>query len=333
MTAPTRLRHRVGEAIVAHELWGPGHRVAVAVSGGLDSVVLLDLLRATAGWHRGALSVVTVDHGTRPGAAADAAFVLALARRAGIPALSIALGLAADASEDACRRARYRAFDALRVDRVALAHHRDDQAETVLLHLLRGTGTAGLGGMPRRRGRYVRPLLGIPRADLAAWARARGLSWREDPTNAAPRFLRNRLRHQVLPLLESLRPGAGAAIARAAEHAAHDEALLSEQARALAPGPDGFERDALLAAPRPLARRALLAALPGARATHLDAILATARRGHGRVHLPGGQVVRTQGAKIRVEPPASAAPAVVGSAGHGYPTRSRAARPTDPRET
>ncbi len=174
-------------------------------------MVLLDLLVASAGVHGGRLSVVTVDHGTRPGSAEDAAFVAARAEELGLACVVARLDLGEGASEDTCRRGRYAAFAALDVDRVALAHHRDDQAETALLALIRG---------------------GVSRAELAAWAEARGLRWRDDPTNDSPRFLRNRVRHEVIPLLDGLRAGAAEALARAATHAAQDDQWLEQASMA-----------------------------------------------------------------------------------------------------
>jgi tRNA(Ile)-lysidine synthase len=206
---PGRLRHRVGEGIRRDGLWAAGDRVTVAVSGGLDAMVLLDVLRETERWHRGRVEAVTVDHGLRPESSADAAFVWDWCRARGVPVRWVALGLGR-ASEAAARAARYSAYGE---GVVAIGHHRDDLAETVILALLRGTGHGP--PMRPRNGRFVRPLLGTPRADLRRWAEWRGLAWREDPTNRDPARLRNRIRHEVLPLLESVRPGAGAAIARA----------------------------------------------------------------------------------------------------------------------
>lgn len=289
-----RLAHTVGESVVRHRLWEAGDRVAVAVSGGVDSVVLLDVLVRTAGWHGAVLSVVTVDHGTRADTAAEAAFVEALAQEHGLPCLRVDLALG-PASQDACRRARYAAFHALDVDRVALAHHQDDQAETVLINLLRGTGPAGLEGMTRRRGRYVRPLLDVSRHAIAAYAEERGLAWREDPSNASERYLRSRVRHELLPLLEDLRPGATVAVARSATLAAEQGAVLD----ALVPD-DPWSRAWIAEGPEPVVRRFLLGS--GLANTHVDALLDAARRGTGTVTLPdatltvrGDRVVRRPG--------------------------------------
>jgi len=297
---PGRLRHRVGQVVRGHGLWEPGRHVAVAVSGGLDSVVLLDVLLATRAWHGAELSIVTVDHGIRPESAEDAAFVAALAHRHGLPCHTAALSLGPQASEDEARTARFAAFDAVVCDAVALAHHRDDQAETVVLQLLRGTGSAGLSGMSFRRGRFVRPLLGEAREALLAYARHRGLRWREDPSNGDPRYLRNRVRHEVLPLLEDVRPGAREALARAARAVADDRELVAAQL------PEGigppWPASWVGSGPAALVRRALLAALPTLTAAQLDDIVASARRGSGTiqlgsratVHISGRQVTLTQ---------------------------------------
>ena len=227
---PGRLRHRVGECIAREALWEPGHSVAVAVSGGLDSMVLLDVLHELTAWHGGRLTVITVDHGTRPSSSDDAAFVQEFCVARDLPCERARLELGESASELVCREARYDVFERLCVDRVALAHHRDDQAETVLLQLIRGAGTRGLGGMRARRGRYVRPLLQESRLALEEWAAWRTLPWRQDPSNTDHRFLRNRVRHQVLPMLESIRPGSAATLARAADNLAVDSDYLSSVA-------------------------------------------------------------------------------------------------------
>lgn len=310
MSRLTRLRHRVGEAVRAHALWQPGDRVAVAVSGGPDSVALLDLLARSQGMHGGVLSVITVDHGQHPRSAEHAAFVASLARRYELACAIVAPSLPPRASEARCRRARHAAFEAAEVDRVALAHHRDDQAETVLLALMRGSGAAGRSAMAWRRGRIVRPLLGTPRAELSSWLAHRGLPSVRDPTNDDRRFLRNELRHSVIPALEAARPGALACLARASAHARDDErfirAALAEHPHAR-PGPHGFERAFLASAPAALARRALGDALPDLHARHLDAILRAAQGGGGRLDLPGGRVVSMTDEHVSVHDAHSAA--------------------------
>lgn len=280
------LKVRVAERVARHRLWEAGQRVAVAVSGGRDSVCLLDLLVETAGLHGGRLSVVTVDHGTRPGSAEDAGFVASLAAARDLPVLVHTAALGPGASEEEMRELRRACFAALEVDVVALAHHRRDQVETALLGWMRGSGTRGLAGMAWRQGRLVRPLLDTDPAELVSWAQHRGLAWREDPTNTDPRFLRNRVRHELLPLLEALRAGSVAAMGRGAAFAAADDALLEELSRAAEERAGGGWSCRFIAdSPEPLVRRALLRALPDAHAGIVDAIVQAARRGHGVVEV------------------------------------------------
>lgn len=302
MSSPGRLRHRVGQAIAEQGLWEPGMAVVVAVSGGLDSVVLLDLLRQTRDWHGGILQVATVDHGTRPDSAADADWVAELARAWQLPCARFQLALGEGASEEVCRQGRRAALLSLDADRIALAHHRDDQAETVLLHLVRGAGTGGLASMAWCHGPWARPLLNTSRAELEAWAEHRDLSWREDPTNHQGRYLRNRIRRELMPLLEELRPGATAAMARSARLAADDAALLDALARQEDQPEQGpWEVEWLRSTPAPLVRRVLLRAAPELGSRHLDALLAAADRGHGAVELPGGRWLRIRRGRLRLE--------------------------------
>src|SRR5690606_33652142 len=181
------------------------------------------------------------DHRMREGSADDAAWVAGLCRAWDVPLIR-GSATAPLRTEDDARRARY-AFlhDAARqagADRIATAHHADDQAETVLFRIIRGTGLRGLAGVPERRGRIVRPLPPCRRAELGAYARAAGLRHRVDPTNLVLGYARNRLRHDVLPRLERIAPGAAGALARlarearAAEHAW--ESLLDDVGRAVA---------------------------------------------------------------------------------------------------
>lgn len=301
---PGRLRHRVLDAIREHSLWAPDHAVAVAVSGGLDSLVLLQLLVDTQPVHGARLSVVTVDHGTRPESAADADFVCAHARGLGLPVARADLALGQNASEATLREARHRVFAALEVDRVALAHHRDDQAETVLLHLLRGTGTRGLAAMGWRRDHLVRPLLDSSRTELEAYAEHRELAWREDATNRDPRFLRNRLRAEVMPLLEGLRPGAAKALARSAAVAAQDDAWLEQCVRDWRMSEEdrpGFSVDRLRQAPAALVGRLLLAEV-AMRAGQVSEVLALVARGQGTVDLGERGCWRIEAGRLRLEP-------------------------------
>jgi tRNA(Ile)-lysidine synthase len=237
--APAELRlvaDLAAKALAAAGAPAAGEGVAVAVSGGADSLALLHALRVLAGPRGWRLAVLTVDHGLRPGAAADAAWVGDHAKALGLPARVLTLAPGdlerhRDAGpEGAARAARYGALwpaaDQLGCRWLATGHTLDDQAETVLLQLLRGAGPDGLAGMAVRTGRLLRPLLGARRADTRACCAATGLAWREDPTNAADGPLRNRVRQRLLPLLEELRPGAAQALARTAALAADERDWL-----------------------------------------------------------------------------------------------------------
>ncbi len=296
-----RLALTVAEGIRRRGLWSPGDRVAVAVSGGMDSVVLLDLLARGQGVHGGELSVVTIDHGTRPASAADAASVVRLARELGLPCEVARAALGSDASEAACRELRYTVFDGLAVDRVALGHHRDDQVETSLLGWMRGGGTRAHAGMAWRRGRYVRPLLDQPREALARWAGGRALRWHDDPSNEDARFLRNRVRHELIPMMESLRPGCTNAMARGASHAASDELLLQELSQQAEPAAleAGWPSRWVTDTPGPLVRRALQRALGDVGSGSLDAIVAAARVGRGRVELGTLGTIVVEDSRVR----------------------------------
>ena len=286
-----RLQRIVGEAVAEGALWSRGDRVAVAVSGGIDSVVLLDVLCETSRWHGGQLSVVSVDHGTREGSADDLRFVCDLAQHLGLPIRTETLSLAAR-SEGAMRDARYAIFESLTVERVALAHHRDDLAETMLFRAIRGTGSTGLAAMRPARGRYVRPMLSVSRKEIREYAALRGLSFAEDPTNHMPIAARNRLRNEVLPLLEQIRPGAASGLARSAGVAARDDELLSAllDERPDASGPP-WQLTFVASAPEPLVRRALIRAVPGLGVEITDAVRAIARAGRGQLDAPGGRFV------------------------------------------
>jgi tRNA(Ile)-lysidine synthase len=291
----------VCERIRAEALWGPGDRVAVAVSGGLDSVVLLDLLVQTQTWHKGVLSVVTVDHGTRPGSSDDAAMVAQMAAELGLTCRVASLALGPDAAEATCRTARFEVFSALECTRVALAHHADDQAATVLLQLLRGAGTRGLGAMRARRGRVVRPLLGCRKETLLAWAHAHNLTWCEDPTNRSSKFLRNRVRDELLPAMEELRPGAVEALARGAGLAAEDDALLEVLAAGLPQAGQSDWSTAWVAETSPaLVGRVLRNRVPDLDAGQLQALREMARRGHGRLELRGQEAVEVAAGRVRL---------------------------------
>jgi tRNA(Ile)-lysidine synthase len=220
----TDLRRRFAEHL--HELAGPkaGDRVVVACSGGLDSTVLLHLLRFSPDVPALDLTVAHFDHRMRPESAEDAAWVKGLATAWGV---SIRVGRAERSlsSEGDARLARYeflyRERDGLGARWLLTAHHADDQAETVLFRILRGSGPGGLRGIPARGPRgLLRPLLPFARAELEAYAKVCRIGFRSDSTNNEPRYARNVIRHEILPRAE-------AAVARGARRSLVRLARLS----------------------------------------------------------------------------------------------------------
>ncbi len=245
------LASRVGSYIERHALIVPGDTVVVAVSGGADSLCLLYLLHALAPALGCRLHVAHLDHALRPDSAADATFVAEHAAALGLPCATRRQDVASLARqrrlspEHAGRLARY-AFlrevaievaaavaapvDPPRIAPIATGHTRDDQAETLLLNLARGSGLAGAAGMLPGRAGIVRPLLEVTRAETEAYCKARGLAPREDESNRSPCYARNRLRQEVLPLLEAVQPSARANLAHAARRLAGDLALIERLA-------------------------------------------------------------------------------------------------------
>jgi tRNA(Ile)-lysidine synthase len=205
-------------------------------------------------------------------------------------------------------------------ERIATAHTLDDQAETVLLRLLRGTGPAGLGGIPERSpdGRVVRPLLGVPRAEIERFARERGLVWREDASNRDPAFARARLRRDWLRELGAafnprwLRAVGDLAEAQRRESEWIEPLVEQEAAHRLARDGDGWTLACVgwerlpAAQARRLARRALFAAGAGRHVTrvHLERMLALARSGRtgARLELPGGLLLIRERGRVRLHP-------------------------------
>ena len=232
--APSELDNYLQARLPA--LIAPGGRAALALSGGVDSVVLLNLLLRAQRTLNFSLSAIHVNHHLSPHAKEWAAFCLALCAEHGVPLIvknvqvprRSPLGL-----EAAARSLRYQAFAELDTDVLLLAHHVDDQAETLLLNLLRGAGVRGAAGMPEsRRSALVlaRPLIDVPRASLMAYAKRHRLAWVEDESNGNTAFARNFLRHEVLPEIERRFPAYRQTLARAAQHFAEADTLLDELA-------------------------------------------------------------------------------------------------------
>lgn len=226
-----------------------GDRLVAGLSGGVDSVVLLDILARLARRRRISLAAIHVNHQLSPNAARWAAFCRRLCRNRGISLRIVKVTVPRGNSvEAAARRARYREFQRLRADYIVLAHSQDDQAETLLLQLLRGAGLRGAAAMPvlRRQERgerreersanrgsgpaILRPLLDMPRSDIERYARSRGLEWIEDESNADRQYARNFLRRDMLPLVAARFPAYRKTLARSARHFAEAARLLDDLA-------------------------------------------------------------------------------------------------------
>ena len=232
---------RTHDYILRHALFAAGDAVVVAVSGGADSLCLLYILHDVSPTLGLRLHVAHLDHALRPGSADDAAFAAAQARLLGLPYTVERVDVGALARrerlsiETAAREARYEFLRAVATRTgagvIATGHTRDDQAETVLMHVARGSGLNGLSGMAPRRDDIARPLLEISHAEALAYCAARGLTPREDESNRSRLYRRNRVRHEALPALDKIYPNAGANIARAARLLAGDLALIERLAR------------------------------------------------------------------------------------------------------
>ena len=218
----------------------PHARLMLALSGGLDSVVLLHALLALRDQYPFELQAVHVHHGLSPHADDWAGFCVRLCASHSVELHVSRVRVECDdpaGVEAAARRERQRIFAALDADFLLTAHQQDDQAETLLLQLLRGAGPKGLAAMAELQHRsgwcaaQLRPLLKATRAEILEYAQAQGLAWVEDESNQDPRYRRNALRHQVLPLLAEHFPGSGATLARAAALQADAAELLDDLAR------------------------------------------------------------------------------------------------------
>lgn len=296
----------VRDCIRRHALLTAGDTVLAAVSGGADSVALLFGLLEL----RGELGITVVaahlDHGLRGAASTtDRTFVEALTRRFGVPCVAESAAVPSGNVEAEARRVRYafleRAADLLGATKIATGHTRDDQAETVLLRLVRGAGPRGLGGIRPRRGRIVRPLLRCDRLEVRAFLVEHALEWRRDASNFDTTFERTRVRHGFLPALaRELNPRLAATLADLADLMREEDGVLDRLAAAGA-------RQSALAIPmlealeRPLARRAVriwwrrFGSDRRLGRDHIEAIMRLALRpaGGGEIAVPGGTVVRT----------------------------------------
>lgn len=270
------MERKVDQAIRAKGLLASGDRIVVAVSGGPDSVALFRcLVELRTRWHWD-ICIGHVDHGFRGAESeGDAKFVEVLGERFGVPVIVRRLHLnkydaklKKESLQEYARKARYRALEQMVLDRKAtklvLGHTADDQAETVLMWMLRGCGTGGLGGIPPKRGMYVvRPLLDIHRSEIVAYLEERQEEFRVDSSNVQPVYLRNRIRQHLIPQLKQYSPGIVNVLTRQAHILREDHAYLETLADEAfqrtcvsdVMGERQFDRMALLNVPLPIRRR------------------------------------------------------------------------------
>jgi tRNA(Ile)-lysidine synthase len=287
----------------------PGNHVAVAVSGGADSVCLLYVLNELAPSLGITLSVAHLNHKLR-GAASDedAEFVANLAENFRLPFhyKEVEVSAVAGNLEQAGRNARLEFFDSLIADRIATGHTLSDQAETMLYRLLRGSGTAGLAGIFPVAGSRIRPLIDCTRTEVREYLASFRIPWREDVTNSDTSYARNHIRHQILPALPA---GVETILARTSELAREEEAYWKDEIDRLAGKYLTWKAKALLinaddlsklpvAVQRRLLRRAIREVKGDVREIdlfHIDALLrlAAQQEGHGRSQAPGIDVFRS----------------------------------------
>jgi tRNA(Ile)-lysidine synthase len=309
---------RVLDTILRHHMFAAGDRLGVAVSGGPDSVFLVHILMEMRTRWALNLTVLHVDHQLRGEASReDARFVENLAASLGLPFLLELANPAAvhDNLEQAARNARLAFFHRLiaegAVNKIATGHTLSDQAETVLLRMLRGSGASGLAGiLPVTREGIVRPLLSVPRSEIEAWLRQRGIVSKNDETNRSPVFLRNRIRLNLLPLIESqYNPAIAPLLAQTADVLGEEDAFLDQLAAGTAARCFQSRHGAIVVPttrfadePRALARRLVRQAIQQIRGdlrqvgfSHVEQVLriAAAPEGHARVILPGVDVMRS----------------------------------------
>lgn len=312
-------RVKVAQYIEMHRLLQPGMRVVVGVSGGADSVALLHVLKELSRQWRLQLHVAHLNHLLRPAAREDAAFVQRLGRSWNLP---VTVGYADVCRlagrrrlgiEEAGRQARYRFLfyvaEKTGADRIAVAHHADDQVETIFLNILRGTGASGLSGMSQRNGIVVRPFLGITREKIENYCRSAQLNWRLDATNLGEVYLRNKIRNRLLPLLrDEFNPHIDQAIIRLSRIMEAENRFLNRYVREfyktlVIKGKAGLKLKLpdFIDLPPAIQRRLLRAVVQNAAGhlcdlgyRHVEDCLSLVRTGStgGEVHLPHGIRVR-----------------------------------------
>ncbi|MFH1985003.1 MAG: tRNA lysidine(34) synthetase TilS [Pseudomonadota bacterium] len=314
---------RLTDTLKRHRMVSPGDSLLVAVSGGPDSVALIYLLHRIAPRWQLSLSIAHVDHGLRQDAAETARFVAGLAGRLGLPYHHMARDVAAVGRqrgmsiETAGRAVRYAFFSDLCIRygyrRVAVGHHRDDCAEQILMNLARGAGPTGLAGIAPVRDEWViRPLIDFSRTDILGYLSMAGHDYTQDPTNQDRRMTRNRIRHDILPVMASaINPHIVAALARTADIIAAEntwmDKMAADQLITATRAQDGesctLSAAAVSTYPLPLQRRMLRLTIGRIKGdlqriahSHIDAILALIHRagGSGTLHLPQRILVTRQ---------------------------------------
>jgi tRNA(Ile)-lysidine synthase len=242
------------ERVRATGLLPAGADVLVLLSGGRDSVCLLDVAVALGC----AVRALHVNYGLREGADGDQAHCRALCERLGVELAVHRAHRPDDATGNVqawARDVRYaQAAGVAGAGAIAVAHTASDQAETILYRLAASPGRRALLGMEPRSGRIVRPLLGVTREETGAWCRARGLAWRDDPTNESDAYARGRVRARLLPALEAVDPRAAANVVRTADLLRDEAAVLDDVVDTTLAGRDRIERDRLAEMPIALAR-------------------------------------------------------------------------------
>src|SRR5210317_554747 len=324
------LQNRFHKALLLSGCIPTGSHLLVAVSGGADSVALLRLLHGLPETLNLSLEAAHLDHGLRAVSRDDAAFVAQLCHQLGVPVTVARQDVAEIARrrkgnlEEVARDVRREFLEATAKERncdlIVLGHHAGDQAETFLMRLMRGAGTAGLAGMRQVDGRVIRPLLSFHHEELVTYLQESGFAWREDESNIDHAFTRNRIRHQLQPLLESFNPNITSQIAGLCEQLRLDEDFWSELANRtlteLGTRVDGgysIQRGALAELSPSLASRVIRAALHEIRgdlrsitATHIGDVLQLVCAGppQGELHLPGSWVAcRYEQLLLYREPP------------------------------